>query len=96
MLLSGEMSEWKRALEGARQDGFWVSVRRKPNLLGFTVNPFRPEFDPIRNAYSARYVDAAAYLEEIRSLTGARCADIVYEGTSALESWLTEAGFGKA
>ncbi|MGI6665946.1 MAG: hypothetical protein ACOX5Q_00620 [Bacillota bacterium] len=92
MLLSGDIADWVRALERAHSRGFRVSVRRRQNLLGFTVNPFRPVFDPIRNAYTALYVDAALYLREIRCMTGVPTTDIVYEGTAALESWLEEAG----
>lgn len=91
MLLSGDMTDWKKTLANVVGLGFRVSVYRKPKLLGFTVNPFRPVFDPILNAYAALYVDARAYLREIRSLTSSRCTDIVHEGTSVLESWLSEA-----
>lgn len=93
LLLSGDIAEWVGALDKAHRRGFRVGVRRRPDLLGFTVNPFRPEYDPIRNAYAALYVDAGEYLREIRSMTQVRSTDIVYEGTRALESWLEEAGF---
>jgi hypothetical protein len=93
MLLSGDMADWVRALDKALGQGFRVSLKRRQDLLGFTVNPFRPEYDPIRNAYTALYVDAAAYLREIRSLTQIPTTDIVYEDTAALESWLEKAGF---
>lgn|GEM_PF-327840 len=92
LLLSGDIAEWVGALEKARRRGFRVSLKRRTDLLGFTVNPFRPVYDPIRNAYTALYVDAGAYLQEIRSMTRVRSTDIVYEGTHALESWLVEAG----
>ncbi len=93
MLLSGDMADWVKALDKALDQGFRVSLRRRQDLLGFTVNPFRPEYDPIRNAYTALYVDAAAYIREIRNLTRVPTTDIVFEGTAALESWLEKAGF---
>lgn len=92
LLLSGDIAEWVGALEKTRSMGFRVGLKRRTDLLGFTVNPFRPEYDPIRNAYTALYVDAGAYLKDIRSMTKVRCTDIVYEGTHALESWLVEEG----
>jgi len=91
LLLSGDIAEWVGALRKVGEMGFRVSLKRRTELLGFTVNPFRPEYDPIRNAYVALYVDAGEYLKEIRSITQVRCTDIVYEGTHALESWLVEA-----
>ncbi len=96
LLLSGDPAAWPAVIAQASRDGHAVFVRQSTSLLGFTVSPFVPRFDPRRGGYYPHLLPARPYLEAVRSAVKSPCTDIVLEGTSTLESWIRPLVFAPA
>lgn len=90
LLVSGKASSWPGVLAALTERGHEVAVIRSTTLLGFTLNPFKPAFQESSGRYRAEHLDAAWFLKEVRSRTSFPVTDIVLEGPSLLESWVTQ------
>jgi len=90
MLLSGDLGLWDEVLDLAGKLGHRVFVRNTGKLLGVTVNPYLPEYQPGTRRFIASHVPPRVFLEDIRNLVSLRCTDIVLEGPDILYSWLEE------
>lgn len=88
MLLSGDITKWKSIMETMGRMGYDVEVEKRSKLLGFTINPYVPEFQP-SGRFIATYMPPRVFLEDIRALTSAPCTDIVLEGPGIVYSWLS-------
>jgi len=89
LLLSGDYTLWPKVLAKAQESGHIIAVRCPAVLLGFTINPYVPRFDPVRRSYSAHVLPAKPFIDAIRAEVCAPCTDIVSEGADVLEGWLT-------
>lgn len=94
LLVSGKASSWPDAIAALAGRGHEMAVLRSTALLGFTLNPFKPAFQESSGRYRAEQVDAAWFLREVRSRTGFPVTDVVLEGPSLLESWISLVLFG--
>lgn len=93
LLLSGDHTAWPTVISEVVTGGHALSVRHPARLLGFTVNPYLPRFDPQRGSYRADQVPSRPFLEAIRAAVEAPCTDIVLEGRGVLEDWLSTLQF---
>lgn len=91
LLLSGDLSLWRGTFQNASRSGHTLAVRATSRLLGFTVSPYLPVFDPERREYVATYASPRSFLNEISSRTSVPCTDIILEGSGILESWVDRA-----
>jgi hypothetical protein len=96
LLLSGDHTIWPAVLAEASADGHAVYVRSPASLLGFTVNPYVPRFDPQMGGYTANVLPASPFLDAVRLGVSVPCTDIVFEGPGVLESWLRPLLFAPA
>ncbi len=91
LLISGDISLWEGVFEDVKEAGHRLVSFRSSKLLGFTLSPFKPLFDPAKNAYTESYVPARSFAEKIRKQAGFPCTDLVLEGPALLHSWLAAA-----
>lgn len=91
LLLSGDLSLWRGVFQNASRAGHGLAVRAGSRLLGFTISPYLPVFDPERREYIATYASPKSFLNEIRNRSPVPCTDIILEGTGILVSWVDRA-----
>lgn len=94
LLVSGQASSWPQTIARLVGWGHETAVLKSTTLLGFTLNPFKPAFQESSGRYRAEQVDAARFLREVRSRTGFPVTDIILEGPSLLESWISAVTLG--
>ena len=88
MLLSGDVLAWEDVLCRAEEMGFVVAVGSSSELLGVTINPYRPSYESATGRFVATYLPPRTFLDDIRNLTSVPCTDIILEGPEKLRSWL--------
>ncbi|MBE3520000.1 MAG: hypothetical protein IMW97_06830 [Firmicutes bacterium] len=89
LLVTGQASSWPRVVARLVEKGHEMAVLKTTALLGFTLNPFKPAFQESSGKYRAEQLDAAWFLSEVRSRTPFPVTDIILEGPSLLESWIS-------
>ena len=90
MLLSGDFTAWPRVLSEAEAKGHRILTARSSRLLGFTLNPYLPQFDAGTGRYTSSVLPPRWFLDSVRAVAKAPCTDIVLEGPGALEEWLRQ------